>query len=88
MKITDVHVYVVQGSHERMSWVLVNVETDEGVVGLGDATNWPHGVIIAKTIECLKEHVIGENPFNIEKLWKKMLPNATSMLMNCCQICS
>ena len=39
IKITDVHVYVVQGSHERMSWVLVNVETDEGVVGQGGATS-------------------------------------------------
>ena len=72
MKITDVKTYLVQGYHERLKWVFVQVETDEGVVGLGDATNWPHGEIIVKTIECHKEHVIGESPFDIERIWKKL----------------
>lgn len=72
MKITDVKTYLVQGYHERLRWVFVHVETDEGVVGLGDATNWPHGEVIAKAIDCMKEAVIGESPFDIEKLWKRM----------------
>ena len=72
MKITDVKTYLVKGYHERLCWVFVHVETDEGVVGLGDATNWPHGEIITQAIRCLKGHVIGESPFDIEKLWKKM----------------
>ena len=72
MKITDVQVHMVEGYIDRMQWVFVQVFTDEGVVGLGDATNWPHSVIIAKAIQCLREHVIGESPFDIEKLWKKM----------------
>lgn len=72
MRITDVKTYLVKGYHERLRWVFVHVETDEGIVGLGDATNWPHGEIIIKAIQCLKEHVVGESPFDIERLWKKM----------------
>lgn len=72
MKITDVKTYLVKGYHDRLRWVLVHVETDEGVVGLGDATNWPHGEIIVQAIQCLKQHVIGESPLDIERLWHKM----------------
>lgn len=72
MKITDVKTYFCEGYHERLRWIFVHVETDEGVVGLGDATNWPNGEIIVKAIQCLKPVVVGESPFDIEKLWKKM----------------
>jgi galactonate dehydratase len=72
MRITDVKVYLVEGSHERLRWIFVHVYTDEGLVGLGDATNWPHGEIIVKAIQCLREHVVGESPYDIERLWKKM----------------
>jgi galactonate dehydratase len=72
MKITDVKTYLVKGSHDRLRWVFVHVYTDEGIIGLGDATNWPHGEIITKAINCLRYHVVGESPFDIEKLWKKM----------------
>ena len=36
MKITDVKIYLTEGS-----WTFVQVFTDEGIVGVGDATNWP-----------------------------------------------
>lgn len=72
MRITDVKTYLCEGYHERLRWIFVQVETDEGVVGLGDATNWPNGEIIVKAIHSLKPVVIGESPFDIEKLWKRM----------------
>ena len=57
---------------ERSPWVFVEVCTDEGVVGLGDATNWPGGAIIKKAIEDLSQFVIGEDPFHIEYLYYRM----------------
>lgn len=72
MRITGVKTYVCEGYHERLKWVFVRVETDEGVVGLGDATNWPHGEIIAKAIQSYASLVVGESRFDIEKLWKRM----------------
>ena len=34
MKITDIRTAVIKGNFE---WVLVRVETDEGITGLGEA---------------------------------------------------
>jgi galactonate dehydratase len=67
-----VKVYLCEGHTDRLRWVFVQVETDAGVVGLGDATNWPHGEVIARTIESFKDVVLGESPFDIEKLYNKM----------------
>ena len=44
MKITDVKCHLVRDHRNpryKSSWVFVEVFTDEGIVGLGDATNWP-----------------------------------------------
>jgi len=49
MKIEDVKVYLCQGPTEPLKWIFVHVETDEGLVGLGDATNWPKGEIVVQS---------------------------------------
>lgn len=75
MKVTDIKVHLVR-AREHMKipspWVLVQVFTDEGLVGLGDATNWPGGTIIKKAIQELSRLVIGEDPFHIEYLYQRM----------------
>ena len=76
MKITRVETLLVQSWRKTQDiaspWIFVQVYTDEGVVGLGDATNWPGGTIIKQAIDELGKLVIGENPFNIEFLYHKM----------------
>ena len=49
MRITDVNAYVVTppghgygGANERQ-WVFVRVDTDEGIHGWGECTNYPGG---------------------------------------------
>ena len=78
MKITDVKVHLVRTRRETTipsPWILVQVFTDEGLVGLGDATNWPGGTIIAQAIRELSRLVIGENPFNIERIYHNLYHN-------------
>ena len=58
MKIADVKVHLVEGFLDRLQWVFMQVYTDEGVVGLGDATNCPHAEIIVKAIQCLRGHAV------------------------------
>lgn len=72
MKITDVKTYFCEGPWDQLKWIFVQVETDEGIVGLGDGTNWPSGEIVVKAIESLKPVVVGENPFDVEMLWNRM----------------
>ena len=72
MKVTDIKVHLVRSNRNTVipsPWIFVQVFTDEGVVGLGDATNWPGGTIIKQSIEELSRFVIGEDPFNIEYIY-------------------
>jgi galactonate dehydratase len=71
MKITDVRPIVCSGGFRN--WTFVKVSTDEGITGWGDATEWVRVAGHCKIIETdLSPQVIGEDPFNIEKLWQKM----------------
>lgn len=75
MKITDVKVHLIRTRRDTTvpsPWVLVQVYTDEGLIGLGDATNWPGGTIIRQAVLELSRLIIGENPFNIEHLYHRM----------------
>lgn len=79
MKITDVKAYVVMPAIPGMSdrerqWTFVQIETDEGITGWGEATNYPGGgsLLAAHTIRLLKDILIGEDAADIERLWHKM----------------
>jgi galactonate dehydratase len=52
------------------NFVFVKVETDEGIVGWGDATCGPMAVVTM--VEEFGRLLIGEDPFNIELLWQTM----------------
>jgi galactonate dehydratase len=79
MKITDVKAYVVvpeiPGMTDReRQWTFVQIDTDEGITGWGEATNYPGGgsLLSAHTIRLLKEILVGEEAADIERLWHKM----------------
>jgi L-alanine-DL-glutamate epimerase-like enolase superfamily enzyme len=44
MKITDVKVWLVEGI--KYNWTLLKIYIDEGLTGVGEATNWPGSPII------------------------------------------
>jgi D-arabinonate dehydratase len=49
--------------------VVVSVKTDDGIAGHG----WTHGTqVVIDTLNSLKERIIGEDPFNVERIWDKM----------------
>src|SRR5215472_11033272 len=48
---------------------IVNIETDEGITGIGLGGT---GLIGQATIETLKRELIGEDPIDVERLWHKM----------------
>ena len=50
------------------NYVFVKVETDEGIVGWGDATCGPTAV--ASLVEEYGGMIVGEDPFRIEELWQ------------------
>ena len=82
MKITDVKLTtlslgprprpVSDATYTEKEWTfsMVEVFTDEGVTGVGEGGGWPF--LVAKAIEEMKHFLIGENPFEIERLWLRL----------------
>ena len=75
MRIADLKVYSVAA--RRTNWVFVEVETDEGLTGLGEATNYPGSDLVAAAALRLKDRLVGEDPRDIDRLWQKLFRQFT-----------
>lgn len=71
MKIVKVNPICIKGQTGRAQ-IIVKVDTDVGMYGLGEAgiPNWGKSVIEA--IKHLSELLIGKDPFQTERLWQDM----------------
>ena len=59
------------GSFRFHEWLVCEIETDEGIIGIGNAALAPQ--IVKKTIDLyLKPLIINEDPFDYAYLWEKM----------------
>ncbi len=77
MQITDIKTYLVNANNSQRAnrprgrnWLFVKIFTDDGVTGVGEGGGWPF--LVAKGIEELKYFLVGENPFDIERLWLRL----------------
>jgi L-alanine-DL-glutamate epimerase-like enolase superfamily enzyme len=60
------------GRRAGMVSVLIEVETDEGVVGLGEAAAYPSAAVVLAVLSSIEPMVLGEDPFAIEKLVRRI----------------
>ena len=91
MKVTDIKVHVIEPGGEyylaahgrhKAEVGIVRVFTDEGIEGNMDYTT--PGLpcrLLGELIVALKPYVIGEDPFNIERIWNRTY-KATRFLMS------
>jgi galactonate dehydratase len=70
MKITAVKTFVV--GNPWKNWIFVQVLTDEGLTGLGEATGGLATKPNLGDVEELARFVIGEDPRHPDRLWNKM----------------
>lgn len=86
MKIVDVRTHLVApigkvqlADGERLSWLFIEIETDEGLVGIGECSNWPGNgnAIVRRTVETIRERLIGEDPNRIEHIWQSIFGRYT-----------
>jgi len=69
MKITEVRALPVKGRHwPRFPMVFIEVRTDEGLVGTGEALAFQATGVI-QSIEQIGGWLCGEDPLQIERLW-------------------
>jgi len=70
MKVSDVKIYQVKGrGWPAYPWIWIEVFTDEGISGIGESEP-VDGVVEA--INKLGRRIVGENPFDIEKIFERM----------------
>jgi galactonate dehydratase len=71
MTITDLHTYVLFDGWRNL--VFVELETDTGLTGLGEATLANRTEAVLAYLHAAKErHVVGSDPFDTEALWRRI----------------
>ena len=77
MKITEIKTFLVNGNAGKRAdrprgrnWIFCKVMTDEGVYGVGEGGGWP--TICQLGIQEVAPILIGENPFEIERLYLRI----------------
>lgn len=70
MKITELRTLIV--GNPWKNWLFVRVHTDEGVVGLGEATSGLETRPVEAQLEEIGRFVIGEDPLSPGRLWSRV----------------
>ena len=76
MKITDVRCHIMHlprpdGTGTLRNWIFVEVETDDGVTGIGEATTEYHEQAVKAQVETeLKPRLLGLDPTDVERIWQ------------------
>ena len=77
MRIARIYTYLVNANSSRSAdrprgrnWVFCRVLTDQGIHGVGEGGGWP--TLVERGIQEIAPLLIGENPFETERLWLKV----------------
>lgn len=87
MKITDVIIHPLQADHGRLTWTahepfarailtLVEIRTDEGVVGIGEVASGPQP-IVCDMVKMITPAILGMDPRGHVEIWDRMLSMTT-----------
>lgn len=66
MKITDVRTHLID------QYMFVQVDTDEGISGVGESGAWAFLEASKEAVETFKRYLIGQDPLLIEHHWQYM----------------
>lgn len=79
MRITDVRTFPVKGRHwPRFPMVFIEVHTDEGVIGTGEALAFQASGVMA-SVEEIGRWLVGRDPLQIERLWEQCFRRGVGM---------
>ena len=71
MKVTQIRTFPVSDEADRR-YIVVRVDTDAGIHGLGEVGIVWWGKAIGHAIEHLSELIVGADPWETERLWQEM----------------
>jgi galactonate dehydratase len=52
------------------NWLFVQVETEDGITGIGEGSGWPR--VVETAVQDMAHMLIGQDAFAIERLWQRM----------------
>ncbi len=85
MKITGINTYLMQAGARpdlqramgadadfrgSRNWLFVEIETSEGITGIGECSGWPR--VVEQAVQDLSALLIGKDPARIEQLWGQL----------------
>jgi galactonate dehydratase len=70
MIIKHVDVWLVEGI--KYNWTLLRITTEQGLTGVGEATNWPGSPLVYHAAQHLGERIIGLDASRIDYIWSKL----------------
>ena len=70
MKITACQTFLVEGI--KYNWTLLKIETDAGIHGWGEATNWPGSPLVEAACQHVGNFILGQDARRIDYLWTKI----------------
>jgi D-galactarolactone cycloisomerase len=87
MKITDIIIHPLQADHGRLTWTahepfarasltLVEIRTDEGVVGIGEVASGPQA-LVCDMLRMITPAILGLDPRGHVDIWDRMLSITT-----------
>ena len=74
MRVTEVKTFLVGGSWRN--WLIVKIETDEGVHGVGEATLEGKSATVETAVKELARYIVGKDPSTIERHFQEMYRRA------------
>ena len=70
-RITEIEAIVVHVNH-RGDWVFVQVHTDIGITGLGEASHSLNDALLLSVVDLFRQRLIGQSPFEIARIWHEL----------------
>lgn len=70
MRIADVDTWLVEGV--KYNWCFLKVETENGLSGWGEATNWPGSPLVEAACRHVGERIVGLDARRIDFIWTKL----------------
>ncbi|MDZ7801424.1 MAG: hypothetical protein U5K81_11620 [Trueperaceae bacterium] len=70
MRIAAVNTWFVEGI--KYNWCFIKVETENGLYGYGEATNWPGSPLVEAACRHVGERIVGLDARRIDFMWTKL----------------
>ncbi|CAN5845837.1 mandelate racemase/muconate lactonizing enzyme family protein [soil metagenome] len=70
MRIERVETWLVEGA--KYNWTILRITTEDGLTGIGEATNWPGSPIVHEAVRHAGSRILGDDSRRIDFIWTKL----------------